>query len=153
MPSHAEQSFLPHAPARLFDLVADIEAYPEFLPWCVGARIISRQGNVVTAELMVGFKMLRETFTSEVTLDRPHRIDVRYTRGPLKYLNNHWIFRPKGDGTEIEFFIDFEFKSRLLKRIMEPLFHEAVRRMVAAFAARARAIYAEPGARPAPQAG
>ena len=153
MPSHSESRFLPHSPERLFDLVADVEAYPEFLPWCVGARVIKREDNVVTADLMVGFKVFRETFTSEVTLDRPHRIDVRYTRGPLKYLHNHWIFHPAEGGTDIEFFIDFEFKSRLLRSVMEPLFHEAVRRMVAAFAGRARALYAEPGAARAPQAG
>jgi coenzyme Q-binding protein COQ10 len=153
MPSHAEARFLPYRPDLLFDLVADIESYPEFLPWCVGARILKRDGNVVTADLMVGFKMLRETFTSTVTFDRPNRIDVRYTSGPLRYLHNQWIFRPRDGGCEIDFFIDFEFRSRLLKRLMEPLFHEAVRRMVTAFAARAAALHAEPGAGRAPQIG
>jgi len=153
MPTHSETQFLPYSPERLFDLVADIESYPEFLPWCVGCRVLKREGNVVTADLMVGFRMLRETFTSEVTLDRPRRIDVRYTRGPLRYLNNHWVFRPKDGGCDIDFHIDFEFHSMLLKRVMQPLFHEAVRRMVSAFAARAKALYAEPGAKRAPQAG
>jgi len=152
MPSHEEKRFLPFAPDKLFDLVADIEAYPEFLPWCVGARVLKREGNVVTADLMVGFKMFRETFTSEVTLDRPRTIDVRYVRGPMRHLTNRWGFSPKDGGTQIDFTIDFEFKSAILRRMMQPLFHEAVRRMVAAFGARAAALYAEPGAKRAPQA-
>jgi coenzyme Q-binding protein COQ10 len=153
MPSHQETRFLPYPPDKLFDLVADIEAYPEFLPWCVGARVLKREGNVVTADLMVGFKVFRETFTSEVTLERPRTIDVRYVRGPMKHLTNQWKFKPADGGTEIEFVIDFEFKSALLRRVMQPLFHEAVRRMVAAFGARAATLYAEPGAKRASQAG
>jgi coenzyme Q-binding protein COQ10 len=153
MPSHRETRFLPYPPDKLFDLVADIESYPEFLPWCVGARVLKREGNVVTADLMVGFKVFRETFTSEVTLDRPREIHVRYVRGPMKHLTNQWKFSPADGGTQIDFLIDFEFKSALLRRAMQPLFHEAVRRMVAAFGARAAALHTEPGARRAPQAG
>ncbi len=153
MPRHSETRTLPHPPERLFDLVADIESYPEFLPWCVGARILTRSENVITADLMVGFRMLRETFTSEVTLDRPRRIDVRYTRGPLRYLRNHWIFTPEDGGTRIDFDIDFEFRSAILRRVMQPLFGEAVNRMVGAFALRANALYAEPGGKRASQPG
>jgi coenzyme Q-binding protein COQ10 len=143
MATHAEKRVLHHSPEQLFDLVADVERYPEFLPWCIGARIRSRRENVLIADLIIGFKGIRERFTSEVTLDRPGmRVDVAYRDGPFKYLNNHWIFRAQPDGAcEIDFFVDFEFRSRLLQRIIGLLFNEAVRRMVAAFEARADQLY------------
>lgn len=143
MPTHAEQRLLPYTPEQLFDLVADIERYPEFLPWCVGARITSRQGNELTADLVIGFKMFRERFTSLVKLDRPGlRLDVTYTEGPFRYLNNHWKFLPEAGGkTRLDFFVDFEFKSIILQKVIGALFNEAVRRMVAAFEARAKALY------------
>lgn len=144
MPTHAEQRFLPYAPEKLYDLVADIERYPEFLPWCVGARLLKRDGNVIHADLMIGFKMIRETFTSKVTLGAPDRIDVDYQKGPFRHLKNHWVFNPHPDGCLIDFYIDFEFRSRILRNLIEPLFNEAVRRMVSAFEARARAVYGEP---------
>ena len=151
MPTHAEQKFLPYSPDKLFDLVADIESYAEFLPWCVGARILRRDGNVVYADLIIGFKMIRETFTSKVTLNRADRIDVEYEKGPFKHLKNHWEFKPHPDGCSIDFYIDFEFRSRILRKLIEPLFHEAVRRMVSAFEGRAKSIYGEPvGAVPRP---
>ena len=92
MPTHAEQRVLPYTPEQLFALVADIERYPEFLPWCVGARIRERRPDLVVADLIIGFRMFRERFTSRVTLDPPGRIDVTYAEGPFRYLNNHWIF-------------------------------------------------------------
>lgn len=143
MATHAEKRVLPHSPEQLFGLVADIERYPEFLPWCVGSRIRGRRENVVVADLIIGFKGIRESFTSEVTLNRPAmRIDVAYRDGPFKYLNNHWIFNAQPDGScEIDFFVDFEFRSRLLQRIIGLLFNEAVRRMVSAFEARAEQLY------------
>jgi coenzyme Q-binding protein COQ10 len=143
MATHAEKRVLHHSPEQLFDLVADVERYPEFLPWCIGARIRSRRENVLIADLIIGFKGIRERFTGEVTLDRPGmRVDVAYRDGPFKYLNNHWIFRAQPDGAcEIDFFVDFEFRSRLLQRIIGLLFNEAVRRMVAAFEARADQLY------------
>jgi coenzyme Q-binding protein COQ10 len=141
MPTHAEQRLLRNDPAQLFDLVADIEKYPEFLPWCVGARVTKREGDVIHADLVIGFKLIRERFTSRVTLSRPDRIDVEYLDGPFRYLNNHWKFIPKDGGCQIDFYVDFEFRSRLLRALMEPLFNEAVRRMVAAFEARARALH------------
>ncbi len=143
MPTHAEKRFLPHSQEQLFSLVADIERYPEFLPWCVGVRITNRDENVLRADLMVGFRMVREKFTSQVTLSAPNRIDVVYLDGPFRYLNNHWIFEPKDGGCEIDFFIDFEFRSRILRKIMGPLFNEAVRRMVGSFETRARALYGD----------
>jgi coenzyme Q-binding protein COQ10 len=151
MPTHAERRRLPYTAEQLFDLVADIERYPEFLPWCVGARIRERSGNTIVADLMIGFKMVRERFTSRVVLDRPGLcIDVTYTEGPFRYLNNHWRFEPQPDGgSVIDFFVDFEFRSRMLQKIIEVLFNEAVKRMVSAFEARARKLYGTP---PAPEA-
>ena len=150
MPTHAEERLLPYSPENLFDLVADVERYPEFLPWCVGARLLKREGNTTYADLMIGFKMAREVFRSKVVLHYPDRIDVEYEKGPFKYLKNHWVFKSHPDGCLIDFYIDFEFRSRLLKRLIEPLFNEAVRRMVSAFETRARSVYGEPEATPSP---
>jgi coenzyme Q-binding protein COQ10 len=149
MPTHAEKRVLPYTPEQLFDLVAQIERYPEFLPWCLAARIRERSDALVVADLVIGFKMVRERFTSRVTFDRPHRIDVRYADGPFRHLENHWVFEevpPSSDlptgGTLIDFYVDFEFRSKLLQSLIGVLFHEATRRMVAAFEARARHLYA-----------
>lgn len=145
MPTHAEKRYLPFSHGRLYDLVADIERYPEFLPWCIAARIRKRDGNVLIADLVIGFKMIRERYTSKVTLN-DGRIDVVYTEGPFKYLNNHWIFNPADDGgTVIEFYLDFEFRSKLLKTVMGALFNEAVGLMVGAFEKRARQLYGAGG--------
>lgn len=143
MATHAEKRVLPYRPEQLYDLVADVEKYPEFLPWCIGARIRDRQPDVLIADLVIGFKGFRDGFTSRVTLNRPEmRIDVAYLDGPFRYLNNHWVFRELADGgCEIDFFVDFEFRSRLLQRIIGVLFNEAVRRMVDAFESRAATIY------------
>ena len=109
MPTHAEKRVLPFTRAQLFDLVADIEKYPEFLPWCVGARVRSSDGNVIYSDLVIGYKMFRERFTTTVTLDSPGRIDVVYAEGPFRYLNNHWVFEEQPDGMScaIDFFVDF----------------------------------------------
>jgi coenzyme Q-binding protein COQ10 len=144
MPTHAEKRVLPYTPEQMYDLVADIEKYPEFLPWCLAARIRKREGNVVYADLIIGFKMIRERFTSRVTLSPPDRIDVSYTEGPFSYLNNHWIFIPtENGGCLIDFYVDFEFRSKMLQKIIGVLFNEAVRRMVAAFETRARDLYGD----------
>lgn len=149
MPTHAEQRTVPYTPAQMFELIAAVDRYPEFLPWCVGARITRRDGNTIWADLMIGFRVFRERFTSKVTLDRANLlIDVEYADGPFKYLRNHWKFLPHGGGgCVIDFYVDFEFRSRLLQKTIELLFNEAVRRMVAAFEARARDLY---GPRPLP---
>src|SRR5690349_2598333 len=156
MPTHAEKKILRYTPEQLFDMVADIRRYPEFLPWCVGARIVSRSESEVIADLTIGFKMFRETFRSQVTLERPHHVHVRYLTGPFRYLNNHWRFTPVAGGTEVDFFVDFEFRSRLLQAVIGTVFNEAVRLMVRAFERRAMQLYgrpaAPPGAAPAPQA-
>jgi coenzyme Q-binding protein COQ10 len=150
MPTHAEKRVLPYTPEQMYDLVADIEKYPEFLPWCLAARIRKREGNVVYADLIIGFKMIRERFTSRVTLSPPDRIDVSYTEGPFSYLNNHWIFITTEDGgCLIDFYVDFEFRSKMLQKIIGVLFNEAVRRMVTAFETRARELYGGDGTVPA----
>jgi coenzyme Q-binding protein COQ10 len=145
MPQHAERRLLPYSAEQLFDLVADVERYPEFLPWCLAARVKRREDNVVVAELVIGFKMVRERYTSRIVLDRPRRIEVGYEEGPFRHLANHWTFEPApGGGCYVDFFIDFEFSSRLLNRIIGPLFDEASRRMIAAFETRARRLYGAP---------
>ena len=144
MPTHAEQRLLPYTPEQLYALVADIERYPEFLPWCVAARIRERRTDFISADLVIGFKLFRERFTSNVRLDPPGRIDVTYAEGPFRYLNNHWSFERVPGGCRLDFFVDFEFKSRLLQKAIELLFGEAVRRMVAAFEARAHQLYGKP---------
>ena len=151
MPTHAEKKLLPYTREQLFDLVADIERYPEFLPWCVGARIRERKDNEILGDLLIGYKMVRERFTSRVVLSRPDRIDVSYSEGPFKYLHNHWLFLPQPNGaTLIDFYVDFEFRSKMLQKIMEMFFNEAVKRMVAAFETRAHKLYGEPGEYPEP---
>ena len=92
MPTHSEKRFLPHSPDQLFDLVADVEDYPNFLPWCVGLRVKSREQNILRADMIVGFKVLREQFTSKVTLTPKQQIDVEYLDGPFSYLQNCWKF-------------------------------------------------------------
>jgi coenzyme Q-binding protein COQ10 len=153
MPTHAEKRVLPYTDEQLFDMVSDVRRYPEFLPWCVGARIVSRTETELVADLTIGFRMFRETFRSQVLLERPHHVHVRYLTGPFRYLNNHWRFRPVQGGTEVDFFVDFEFKSRLLQAVIGTVFNEAVRLMVRAFERRAYALYrraAPAGAAPAP---
>jgi len=142
MPTHAEKRILPHTQEQLFDLVADIEKYPAFLPWCVGVRVRRREETRTLADMVIGYKMFRERFTSLVTTDRPRRIDVEYFDGPFKHMNNHWIFRPHGENAcEIDFYIDFEFRSKVLQTLIGAVFNEAVRRMVSAFEKRAAELY------------
>ena len=147
MKVHTEQKILPFRPNEIFELVADVAKYPEFLPWCTGARVRERQptttGETMVADLMIGFKMVRERFTSRVTLDRPDlRVDVEYLQGPFKHLKNHWTFSATPNGQcQIDFHLEFEFSSVLLQKLIGVLFHEAVRRMVAAFEARAHQLY------------
>lgn len=144
MSTHAERRKLPYAPEQLFELVADVERYPEFLPWCVGARVRERKPTLVVADLLIGYRMVRERFTSRVTLDRPGRIDVSYSDGPFRYLDNHWLFEPLAEGgTMLDFYVDFEFRSRMLQKVIEVLFNEAVKRMVSAFETRARRLYGD----------
>jgi coenzyme Q-binding protein COQ10 len=146
MKTHQETRILPYTPEQMFNLVADVARYPEFLPWCMGARIREQQADMLLADLMIGFKMVREKFTSRVWLHRAERcIDVEYINGPFRTLKNHWTFYDDPTagphGCRIEFFLEFEFSSLMLQKLIGVLFHEAVRRMVAAFEARAKQLY------------
>lgn len=143
MKTHTETRLLPYTPDQMFNLVADVARYPEFLPWCVGARIREQTDEMLLADLMIGFKMVRERFSSKVWLDRSaKRIDVEYINGPFRELQNHWTFHPtESGGCRIEFFLEFEFSSLMLQKLIGVLFHEAVRRMVSAFETRARQLY------------
>jgi coenzyme Q-binding protein COQ10 len=144
MPTHAERQIVPYAPEQLFDLVADVGKYPQFLPWCVAARVRKQTAQELVADLTIGFGPFRESFTSRVTLDRPHRVTVKYENGPFRYLNNQWEFSAVPGGTEVSFFVEFEFRSRILQAAIGVVFNEAVRRMVNAFRKRARDVYGVP---------
>jgi coenzyme Q-binding protein COQ10 len=153
MPTHAESKIVPWRPEQLFDLVADVGKYPKFLPWCVGARVRSSTDTELVADLTIGFGPFRESFTSRVELDRPHQVRVRYENGPFRYLKNQWTFTPDPKGCRVDFFVDFEFRSRLLQAAIGVVFNEAVRLMVNAFLKRAREVYgAPPGAVSSPRA-
>ncbi|MDF7674596.1 type II toxin-antitoxin system RatA family toxin [Acetobacteraceae bacterium ESL0709] len=144
MPTHAEQRLIPYTPEQLFDLVADVGKYPDFLPWCIKAVVKSRTEEELVADLSVGFGPFRESYTSRVTLERPNRILVRYERGPFKYLKNIWTFTPHEAGCVVDFYVDFEFRSRLLRNAIGIVFNEGIRLMVKAFITRAREIYGPP---------
>jgi|OM-RGC.v1.021123859 Oligoketide cyclase/lipid transport protein len=151
MPTHCEKKIIPYRTDQMFDLVADIAAYPQFLPWCVASRIRSRRGNIVLADLIVGFKMIKERFTSKVELvepsgpGQPAAINVEYLDGPLKSLRNQWEFKPAGNGDacEVDFFVDFEFRSKMLQKLASVFFSEVVSRMVGAFEERAIVLYGD----------
>ncbi|GAA3663963.1 MULTISPECIES: type II toxin-antitoxin system RatA family toxin [Acetobacter] len=144
MPKHAETRVLPYRPDQIFDLVADVTHYPAFLPWCVAARLRSRTETELVADLTIGFGPFRESFTSRVTLDRPSTITVRYERGPFRYLRNVWKFTPHASGCQVDFFVDFEFNSRILQAAIGVVFTEATRLMVSAFIKRAKEVYGPP---------
>ena len=144
MPRHTEKRRLPYAPEQVFDLVADVRRYPEFLPWVAAVRIRSDGATDMVADLVVGFRALKETFTSKVHKRRPHEIEIDYVEGPLKYLHNSWRFRPDGSGgTEVDFCVDFAFRSRLFETLAGQMFDRALRRMIGAFEDRARALYGD----------
>jgi coenzyme Q-binding protein COQ10 len=144
MPTHAETKIVPWRAEQLFDLVADVGKYPQFLPWCVGARVRTRTETDLTADLTIGFGPFRESFASRVELDRPHQVRVHYENGPFRYLKNQWTFTPDPKGCRVDFFVDFEFRSRLLQAAIGVVFNEAVKLMVNAFLKRARDVYGAP---------
>ena len=153
MPAFVDRQTVPYRADQLFDLVADVGKYPEFLPWCVAARVRTRSIGELVADLTIGFGPFRESFSSRVALDRPRGMLVRYENGPFRYLTNRWDFTPTPEGCVVDFHVDFEFRSRVLQAAIGVVFQDAVRRMVGAFHARARAIYGpvpDPGALPAP---
>jgi coenzyme Q-binding protein COQ10 len=148
LPSFSTQRRVRHDAAQMFDLVADVEKYPQFVPLCQSLRVKSRAAKgegveVVVADMTVAYKLIRETFTSRVTLDRANlEILVEYLSGPFSHMENRWHFRPLGAQTcAVEFSIDYEFKSRMLAMLMGAMFDVAFRRFAAAFEKRADEIY------------
>jgi coenzyme Q-binding protein COQ10 len=142
MPRHSETRQLPYTPEQMFDLVADVGRYAEFLPWVAAVRVRSNSATEMVADLMVGFKALRERFTSRVIKERPHHIHVDYLEGPLKQLSNDWKFRPDGQGgTLVDFCVDFTFRNRVFEAIAGQMFDTALRRMINAFEERAAVLY------------
>ena len=142
MPRHSETKHLPYTPEQLFELVADVGRYDDFLPWVTAVRVRSNSETEMIADLIVGFNAFKERFTSRVTKQRPERICVDYVEGPLKYLKNEWKFEaaPEG-GTNVHFSVDFAFKSRLFESLAGAMFDRALRRMTGAFEQRAAALY------------
>lgn len=154
---HGERRVVPYKPMQMFDLVADVARYPEFLPWCTAARVRRREKpNVEVDELAIGFGPFHEKFMSRVVFEPDHiggpRIDTTGIEGPFKILTSHWVFQPHPQGTLIDFELAFEFRSLLLQQTVRLLFAEAVRRMVTAFESRAAKLYGKPIAQPATSA-
>lgn len=142
MPGIREKRVLPYTPEQMFDLVADVGRYPEFIPWVVAARIRSDSETEMLADLVVGFKSIREKFTSRVDKRRPDFIEVQYIDGPMRDLDNIWRFSPAaGGGCELDFCVDFTFKSRVFEALAGQYFDRAFRKLVAAFETRAAALY------------
>ena len=141
MPSIRETRRLPYSQEQMFDLVADVDRYPEFLPWVVATRVRRDDEHTMTADMLVGFKALREKFTSKVVKDRPRELTVHYIDGPMRDLDNTWRFEPREDGCEIHFSVDFTFKNRMFEALAGQYIDRAFRKMVAAFEARADALY------------
>jgi coenzyme Q-binding protein COQ10 len=147
MPRHSETRQLPYTPDQMFQLVADVGRYGEFLPWVTATRVRSDSDAEMVADMIVGFKGLRETFTSKVAKERPGHIRVDYLDGPLKHLNNDWTFRPDGQGgTFVDFCVDFAFKNRVFELLAGQVFDRALRKMIGAFEERAAALYGAAGA-------
>ncbi|PCD03045.1 ubiquinone-binding protein [Sphingomonas spermidinifaciens] len=147
MPKHSETRALPYSPEQMYDMVADVGRYAEFLPWVSAIRVRSNSETEMVANMIVGFKGLRESFTSRVQKVRPEKIRVEYIDGPLKYLHNDWTFRPDGKGgCLVDFTVDFQFKSRMFEMLAGQVFDRALRKMIGAFEERAATLYSPSGA-------
>jgi len=137
-----ETRTLPYSAEQMFDLVADVKRYSQFLPWVIATRIRSDSETEMVADMVVGFKSLRESFTSRVSKKRPHEIAVHYIDGPLSDLDNVWTFRAIDETTcEVDFAVDFQFKNRVFQAMAGQYFDRAFRKMVAAFEQRAAELY------------
>ena len=146
MTSHAEIKYLPYTAKEMFDLVADISAYPEFLPWCVAARVRKelQKGEVkqIEADLVISFKVFREKFGSRVLLDASNYIiETDYIDGPFRYMHSVWSFENCEEGCKVKFDVDFEFKNAMLQSIIGLVFNDAMQRIVRAFERRASDLY------------
>ncbi|MDP2085514.1 MAG: type II toxin-antitoxin system RatA family toxin [Gemmobacter sp.] len=151
MPHHHETRVLPYGARQMYDLVADVARYPEFLPWNAAARIRSRTPmadgrEVMEADLIISFKVFREKFGSRVVLDpAAMRIETEYLDGPFKHMKSTWDFRDHPTGCEVEFLVDFELRNAILQKVIGVVFHEAMLRIVRAFETRAAKLYASGG--------
>jgi len=146
MPKFETHRPVKHSPKQMYDLVADVEKYPEFLPLCEALTVRSRKERdgktLLIADMTVGYKAIRETFTTQVLLNPAEQaIDVKYIEGPFRYLDNRWRFEATGDGCKVHFFIDYEFKNRLLGALMGSMFDRAFRMFAEAFETRADRVY------------
>ncbi|NCT40873.1 MAG: type II toxin-antitoxin system RatA family toxin [Alphaproteobacteria bacterium] len=143
MLTHIEKKELPYTAEQMFDLVVAVDKYSEFAPWCAASRINTRESDTIFyADLVVGYKMFRERFSSKVIAERPNRIYIEYLKGPLKHLKNHWQFTDLGNGScVVDFSVEFEFQNSALQGIAKVFFKEVIHRMVGAFESRAKEIY------------
>ena len=146
MPTHSETRELPYSAQQMYDLVADVGRYPEFLPWTAAARIQSDEDRgdhrVMEADLVISFKVFRERFTSRVVLwPEDMKIDTEYLDGPFKHMRSNWAFEDTDTGCKVHFFVDFEFRNMILQKIIGVVFNEAMQRVVRAFETRAAALY------------
>ncbi len=146
MPTHSETRFLPYSAQQMYDLVADVDSYPQFLPWCSAARVKSTTDKgdhtVMEADLVISFKVFRERFTSRVVLyPQDYKIDTEYLDGPFRYMKSNWQFTDAEGGCDVHFFVDFEFRNRMLQGIIGVVFNEAMQRIVRAFERRAAELY------------
>ncbi|GGG76897.1 ubiquinone-binding protein [Salipiger pallidus] len=146
MPTHSETKHLPYSAQQMYDLVADVGSYPEFLPWTAAARIRSTEDKgdhqVMLADLVISFKVFRERFGSRVTLwPDEKRIDTEYLDGPFRHMISKWQFEDKDGGCDVHFYVDFEFKNRILQGAAGMFFYEAMQRIVRAFERRAAELY------------
>ena len=142
MPRHHETRELPHSAEQMFALVTDIARYPEFLPWVVALRVRSDSEDEAVADMIVGFKGLRESFSCRVHKERPQLVTVSYIDGPMRHLENEWHFAPlDGGGCRVDFMVDFSFRSRMFEALAGQMFDKALRKMIAAFETRAGELY------------
>ncbi|MFK7870407.1 MAG: type II toxin-antitoxin system RatA family toxin [Roseobacter sp.] len=146
MPTHSETRTLPFTAQQMYDLVADVDSYPKFLPWCAAARVKSRtpfdEGEIMEADLVISFKVFRERFTSRVQLNGARReIHTEYLDGPFRYMKSSWAFKDVEGGCDVSFFVDFAFKNMILQQLIGVVFNEAMQRIVKAFETRADALY------------
>lgn len=145
MPQFCERRTLPYTPEQMYNLVMDIDKYPQFLPWCVAGRITKKEqlnnSTILRADLTIGYKLLRESFVSRVQATAPHSIMFQYENGPFKFLTGSWRFAEHPQGCVVDFCVDFEFKVKLLHHIIASVFTEASKMMVAAFQSRAAQLY------------
>ncbi|UWR28761.1 type II toxin-antitoxin system RatA family toxin [Sulfitobacter sp. W002] len=150
MPTHSETRQLPYSAQQMYDLVADVARYPEFLPWTAAARIRSDEDRgdhrVMEADLVISFKVFRERFTSRVVLwPEAKKIDTEYLDGPFKYMKSNWHFEDNLEGCQVHFFVDFEFRNAILQKVIGVVFNEAMQRIVRAFENRAKELYGPKG--------